>query len=200
MRRSAIFVLSDLDPNHVSRAELEGGLDSVRMSPGDTGQVELIVRRPAESEREILDAAELDVDVGLVGDNWSTRGSRSTADGSAHPDLQITLMNARAASLIAGQDDRRALAGDQLFVDLDLSRENLPAGTRLMVGSATIEITDEPHLGCGKFAARFGVDALKFVNSEVGRELNLRGVNAKVVAGGSVRPGDPVQKTPSPAK
>lgn len=189
--------MNELDATHVDRAALESGLDEVRRSPGDNGRIELIVRRPSEGEREILTDAELDAAVGLRGDNWKERGSRATDDGSAHPDLQITLMNARAASLIAGQDDRRPLAGDQLFVDLDLSRTNIPPGTRLKLGSAMVEITDEPHLGCGKFAARFGVDALKFVNSEVGRELNLRGVNAKVVAGGVVRSGDSIRKAES---
>jgi MOSC domain-containing protein YiiM len=108
--------------------------------------------------------------------------------------MQLTLMNARSASLIAGQPERRQLAGDQFFVDLDLSVQNLPPGTRLKLGEATIEITAIPHRGCGKFSSRFGVDALKFVNSEVGRALNLRGVNARIVEGGVVRPGDPIVK------
>jgi MOSC domain-containing protein YiiM len=106
--------------------------------------------------------------------------------------MQITLMNARVASLVAADPGRRQLAGDQLFVDFDLSVANLPPGTRLTIGSATLEVSEQPHLGCGKFAARFGVDALKFVNSPVGRELNLRGLNARVVIGGPIRPGDPI--------
>ncbi|HEX6715065.1 MAG TPA: hypothetical protein VF066_16865 [Thermoleophilaceae bacterium] len=136
----------------------------------------------------------LDTEHGLVGDNWLTRGSSSTEDGSANPLMQLTLMNVRSASLIAGGPERRQLAGDQFFVDLDLSLENLPAGTRLKLGEATIEITEIPHRGCGKFSSRFGVDALKFVNSKVGRELNLRGVNARIVEGGTVRPGDAIAK------
>jgi MOSC domain-containing protein YiiM len=123
------------------------------------------------------------------------RGSKSTADGSAHPDMQLTLMNVRSATLIAGAPERRQLAGDQFFVDLDLSVENIPPGSRLKLGDATVEITEIPHRGCGKFSARFGVDALKFVNSEVGRELNLRGVNAKIIDGGVVRRGDAISKT-----
>ena len=177
---------------HLDLAALEAGLDHIRRSPVGQGTVELIVRRPAENEREVLAEAELDPVEGLVGDNWLTRGSRATDDGSAHPDLQITLMNARAAALVAGDPERRLLAGDQLFVDLDLSSASLPPGTRLVLGEATIEVTDKPHLGCGKFAARFGVDALKFVNSPVGRELNLRGINAGVIAGGLVRRGDAI--------
>jgi hypothetical protein len=181
---------------HLPLTELEAGLDDVRRSPKDGGRVELIVRRPAVGERELLEEATLDTSDGLVGDTWRTRGSRQTEDGSAHPEMQLTLMNARAAALVAGEDDRRPLAGDQLFVDLDLSVDNLPPGTRLAAGSAVIEVTGVPHRGCGKFASRFGVDALRFVNSAVGRELNLRGVNAKVVAGGVVRRGEPVQKLP----
>jgi hypothetical protein len=175
-------------------ATLEARVDHVRESPADEGRIELIVRRPAVEERELVEEARLDPAEGLVGDNWLARGSRATADGSAHPDLQLTLMNVRAAGLVAGADERRQLAGDQLFVDLDLSYGNLPPGTRLRAGSALIEVTAEPHRGCGKFAARFGVDALKFVNSAVGRELNLRGINARVVAGGGVRRGDPISK------
>jgi hypothetical protein len=143
-------------------ATLEGGLDGVRRSPKDRGRVELIVRRPAENEREALAEATLDTDDGLVGDSWRRRGSAANGDS---PDRrrQLTLMNARAAALVAGDADRWQLAGDQLYVDLDLSCENLPPGTRLAAGSAIIEVTDLPHRGCGKFASRFGVDALKFV-------------------------------------
>ena len=182
--------------DHVELAALEAGLEHIRRSPKEHGRVELIVRRPAENEREVLAEAMLDTAEGLVGDTWSTRGSRTTEDGSAHPDMQLTLMNARVAELVAGRADRWQLAGDQLFVDLDLSIANLPPGTRLEVGCAVIEVTDQPHRGCGKFSSRFGVDALRFVNSEVGRELNLRGVNAKAVVSGVVRPGNPILRSP----
>jgi MOSC domain-containing protein YiiM len=168
---------------HLDRATLEAGLPRVRQSPQDRGTVELIVRRPAIVERERVAEALLSTIEGLVGDNWSKRPD-------PHTDLQLTLMNARAAALVAGHPDRWQLAGDQLYVELDLSDENIPPGTRLLIGSAVIEISEEPHTGCGKFSARFGVDALKFVNSEVGRELHLRGVNAKVIADGVVRSGD----------
>jgi hypothetical protein len=179
---------------HLDRATLEAGLDEVRRAPKDNGRVELIVCRPAVEQRAVLTEGTLDKEQGLLGDCWRTRGSSSTADGSANSDAQLTLMNARSAALIAVEPERRQLAGDQLFVDLDLSVDNLPPGSRLCVGEATIEITALPHRGCGKFQARFGIDALKFVNSPVGRELNLRGVNARVVAGGIVRPGDAVSK------
>jgi hypothetical protein len=179
---------------HFDRATLEAGLDEIRNSPKDAGRVELICRRPETEQREVLDEAVLDAGRGLLGDNWSTRGSSSTEDGSSNPLMQLTLMNARSAVLIAGEPQRRQLAGDQFFVDFDLSVVNIPPGTCLKLGEATIEITEIPHRGCGKFSSRFGVDALKFVNSGVGRELNLRGVNARIVDGGVVRVGDPIVK------
>jgi hypothetical protein len=173
--------------------QLEAGLDDVRAAPAGEGRVELIVRRPEVDAREIVEEATLDADGGLVGDNWDVKPSLKT--GAPNPEAQITVMNARVTALVAGEDrERWALAGDQLFVDLDLSYRNLPPGTRLQVGEAVIEVTDEPHRGCGKFSSRFGVDALKFVNSAVGRELNMRGINTTIVSGGVVRTGDPVVK------
>ncbi len=185
-----------MTPEHRTIASLQAGLDEIRRSPADDGRVVLIVRRPAQDVREVLAEAELDPDHGLVGDTWRARGSTSTPDGSAHPDAQLTLMNARVVAQLAGQPDRRQLAGDQLYVDLDLSRVSLPPHSRLAVGTAVIEITDKPHTGCHKFAARFGPDALRFVNSPVGRELRLRGVNAKVVVPGTVRTDDSIRKLP----
>lgn len=182
---------------HLEFAALEKALPEIRRAPSDGGRLELIVRRPAENEREVLGHGSLDRVVGLVGDTWPARGNSSTADGSPHPGRQLTLMNARVAALLARRDDRWQLAGDQLYVDLDLSGDNLPPGTRLSIGSAVIEVTDQPHRGCKKFAARFGQDALRFVNSEIGRALNLRGVNAKVVVGGVVRAGDVIRKSTS---
>jgi hypothetical protein len=171
--------------------ELVAGLDVVRAAPADVGRVELIVRRPAEDEREALDEAEIDLVEGVVGDTWRARGS-SSRRGSANLKAQVTVMSARAAQLVAGTPDRWALAGDQLYVDLDLSIDNLPPGTRLSVGSAVLEVSDLPHRGCSKFSARFGLDALRFVNSPDGRRLNLRGLNTRVTMGGVVRLGDPV--------
>lgn len=180
--------------DHLTTDLLEAGLDEIRRSPADVGRVELIVRRPAVDEREELDEAVLDPDHGVVGDTWRERSSGRTPDGSAHPDMQLNVMNARAAALVAGDASRRPLAGDQLYLDIDLSERNLPPGTQLALGSAVIEITEQPHTGCAKFAARFGREALRFVNSPVGKELRLRGANAKVVVGGTVRPGDEVRK------
>jgi hypothetical protein len=182
---------------HPTASTLEGGLTDVRRSPSDHGRVDLIVRRPAENAREVLGEARLDRAEGLVGDTWGARPSNLTRDRSPHPDLQLTLMNCRVAALVAGGDERRQLAGDQLYVDLDLSEANLPPGTRLALGSAVIEVSDKPHRGCRKFAERFGQEALKFVNSPVGRELRLRGLNARVVVTGTVRVGDAISKQPA---
>ena len=179
---------------HRSADELTAGLDEILRSPAAEGTIELIVRRPAEDEREVREDGVLDLEEGLVGDIWRARGSSRRPDGSANPDAQLTLMNARAAELVAGSRERWPLAGDQLFVDLDLSVENLPAGTRLGVGRAVVEVTAEPHTGCAKFSARFGTEAIRFVNRSPGRELRLRGVNTRVVTPGAVRVGDAITK------
>ena len=182
-------------PGPVTTIELENQLDWLRASPGEFGRVELIVRRPGMDEREVLDEGELDVELGLVGDSWSIRPSSSSPDGRAHPERQLTLMNSRMAQLVSRSPERMALAGDQLYVDFDLSVDNAPSGTRLSIGSAVVELTAAPHLGCEKFVARFGQEAMRFVNSPLGRQLRLRGANAKVVMAGTVRVGDVVEKS-----
>ncbi|MGF1647640.1 MAG: MOSC domain-containing protein [Kineosporiaceae bacterium] len=183
---------------HRPRAELEDGLPRVLAAPRDHGSLCLVVRRPRVDERELLDAGELSLTEGLVGDTWRDRPSSRTPDRSPHPDMQLNIMGARYAALLAGGDDRAAwaLAGDQLYVDLDLSHASLPPGSRLAIGAeAVIEVTDQPHRGCAKFADRFGRDAHHHVQSPVAMALRLRGLNARVVSPGTVRPGDRIAVT-----
>jgi hypothetical protein len=179
---------------HLTMEELEAGLEEICRSPKDEGVLRLIVRRPQTDEREVLEEGELHTAEGLLGDSWRKRGSSRTADGSSHPEMQLNIMNARVIALVAQDKDRWPLAGDQLFIDMDLSAENLPAGTRLAVGPAIIEVTALPHTGCKKFVARFGLDAMKFVNSPLGKQLHLRGINARVVQPGLIRVGYVVKK------
>ena len=174
--------------------QLEAALDLLRQAPKDEGILQLIVCRPATDQREVLDEAELDPAGGLLGDNWSVRGSSRTPDGSPHPEMQINIMNARVTALVAQDKERWPLAGDQLYIDMDLSKENLPAGSRFTLGSAVLEVSALPHTGCHKFVSRFGLDAMKFVNSRIGKELCLRGINAKVVQAGVVKTGDTARK------
>ena len=166
---------------------LQAGLPHILDSPSDLGTVELVVRRPAEGEREVLNEGTVDFP-GLVGD-------RQTLRQDTHAGTEITIMNARVVDLVAGGDRARwALAGDQLYVDFDLRHENLPPGTRLQVGSATLEVSELPHTGCAKFTARFGSAATQFINGKPHRDLRLRGMNARVITPGTVRPGDTIQK------
>lgn len=178
------------------KESLEAALDLVRQSPVGSGVIDMIVRRPAVGIREVLEKCELTVADGLVGDSWPTRWSGRERDRQQHLAMQITLMNSRVINVIAdGDRNRWALAGDQLFVDFDLSKENLPEGTELAVGDAVLAVTAEPHLGCSKFRERFGREAVLFVNSELGRQLNLRGVNARVVRSGVVTTGGVISKS-----
>ena len=179
---------------HLTMDELEAAMEDLRNAPKDDGVLQLIVRRPQVDEREVLDEAQLDPAGGLIGDNWVVRGSSKTPDGSPHPEMQINIMNARVTALVAQDPERWPLAGDQLYLDMDLSKANLPAGSRFSLGSAVLEVSPLPHTGCHKFVARFGVDAMKFVNSPVGKELCLRGINAKVVQAGIVKKGDRARK------
>ena len=179
---------------HLSMTELNAGMEYIREAPNDNGILKMIVRRPAADEREVISEAELNLEEGLVGDTWKVRFSRHTPDGSANTKSQITLTNARAIAVLAQNEDRWALAGDQLYVDMNIGEDNLPPGTQLALGSAILEVSDEPHTGCKKFSARFGVEAMKFVNSPEGKQLHLRGINTRVVQPGTIRVGDVVKK------
>lgn len=171
---------------HLTTAEIESGLNHVIESPMDNGILNLIVCRPQENEREVLETGELDVEKGLVGDDWLRE------DGNY--ETQLAIMNSRIIELLAQNNDRWKLAGDQLFIDLNLTDENLPAGTRFAIGSAILEVTSEPHNGCEKFVERFGLDAMRFVNSQIGKQYHLRGIYARVVQPGTIRQGDIVRK------
>ncbi len=180
---------------HRSADDLAGFLPALDDSPRDVGVLRAVVRRPAPGQREVLEVGHLDVTEGLVGDTWAARGSRRTPDGSAHPDMQLNIMSHPLIEFLAQDPDREALAGDQMFLDLDLSHANLPAWSELHIGGpdgAVIVVTDQPHNGCGKFIARFGRDAMAFVNGPEGKPRRLRGLCAKVVRPGPVRPGDEV--------
>jgi hypothetical protein len=179
---------------HLSLEELQQGLEEIRQSPKDRGILKAIVIRPETDARVSLQRCELSPDGGVHGDNWSRGCWMSLPDGRPHPDVQVTIMNARTIALIAKGEARWPLAGDNLLVDLDLSAGNLPPGTRLSVGSALLEITDVPHKGCKKFAERFGVDATRFVNAREGLQLHLRGIYARIVEPGVVAIGDTVAK------
>ncbi len=181
-------------PN-VSAADLFAAIERLDASPKGAGPVELIVRRPDLGERESVASAELTPEDGLVGDNWRSRGSRHTEDGSAEVGRQLTIMNSRAADAFAGGDRSCwSLAGDQLYVDLHLGDDNLPAGTRIRLGDAVVEVSELPHTGCAKFRRRFGPDASRFIGSEQGQRLRVGGINARVVVGGTVRVGDVATK------
>jgi hypothetical protein len=184
----------DIAIRHLTMQELEAALDHLRAAPKNDGVIELIVRRPQVDQREVLDQAELDPIKGLIGDTWSIRPSSKTPDGSPHPEMQINIMNSRVTALVAQEKDRWPLAGDQLYIDMDLGKENLPGGTQIAIGSAILEVSALPHTGCHKFVARFGADAMKFVNSPVGRELCLRGINAKIIKGGVIQVGQTARK------
>lgn len=175
---------------HLDRDQLDAGRDHVLASPTDSGTVEMIVARPAKRERTVLQQGELVVGAGLVGDNYLDRyPDRDEPD----PEAQLNVMNSRSVDLVAdGDRERWSLAGDQLFVDFDITESNTPAGTRLAIGSAVIEVSAKPHTGCAKFTERFGIAAARWVNSKDGSRL--RGINAKVVQAGVVRTGDTVTK------
>ncbi|MBI1176604.1 MOSC domain-containing protein [bacterium] len=177
-----------------AEAELFSRLDYLRAAPKDAGRVHLLVRRPATDQRELPGEVQFTAEDGVVGDRWAKTCSRKLPSGALNPDSQITITGTRLLELLTGDRDCWPLAGDNLMVDLDLSEANLPAGQRLRIGDAVVEVTPHPHLGCAKFSRRFGPDALRFVNSEEGKTLRLRGLHVMVVTGGRVRLDDVVTK------
>ncbi len=194
-KRIRIFTSSQENLKHLSTDELEAGLETALTSPTNQGIVDLIVCRPDIGQRKVLQSAEFSTEVGLVGDNWSKKPYSKSPDGGPHPEMQVTMINSRVLKLItAGDTSRMAVPGDQLVVDFDLSRENIPPGTRLNIGSTIIEVTETPHTGCAQFVGWFGSDAMRFVNSSQGRELCLRGINSKVIQSGTISQGDQITK------
>jgi hypothetical protein len=183
-----------LNVQHLSMEELESGMEHIRQSPKDQGTLNMIVRRPRVDEREILHEGELNTTEGLVGDTWNVRVSVHSPDSLPNANKQITIMNTRTIALLAQSEGQWPLAGDQLYVDMDLSDDNLPPGTQIAIGSAILEVSPDPHTGCQKFSSRFGVEALKFVNSPEGKRLHLRGINTRVIQAGVIRVGDVVRK------
>ncbi|MBZ0320461.1 MAG: MOSC domain-containing protein [Anaerolineae bacterium] len=181
-------------PQHFNMTQIEASLVEQGLSPADNGTVEMIVCRPDHGERLVLEQAEFDLITGLLGDNWQARGNRDMPDGSANPDAQIAIMNSRTIHALTQDRSVWPLAGDQLFLDLDLSADNLPPGQRLAIGSVILEVTALPHNGCGKFNERFGSDATKLVNSREGRAARRRGINTRIVQAGKIRVGDRVTK------
>ena len=183
--------LSPMPDEPESPGPFDDQLPAIQAAPADTGRVELIVRRPAVDERELLAEAVIDREAGLVGDRWAARDREKTP---VYLSSQLTVISTRVLHAIEPDSSRWPLAGDQLYVDLDLSEANLPAGSRLAVGTSVIEVSETPHTGCAKFGARFGSDALRWINSPIGRSHRMRGLNARVVEPGTVRTGDTIRK------
>jgi hypothetical protein len=180
--------------HYLTEAELLNGLDDIRLSPKDQGTLELIVVRPEKNKRVILKECAISAKLGVHGDNWALGCWKTLPDGSPHPEVQVAIMNSRCIALLAQDKSRWSLAGDNLYVDLQLGDNNLGCGQRLQIGSTILEITAQAHAGCKKFAQRYGQDAVRLVNSPLGTQLHLRGVYAKVVEDGVIKVGDTIKK------
>jgi hypothetical protein len=173
------------DPARFQTTEtLEAGLQQIA-APKDRGKVVLLIARGEGGRREILESVRLEPDAGMPGDAWGRRPKRK-------PETSIAVMQSDAAELIANGQPVE-LSGDNLYLALDLSKENLPAGSRLRAGETILEVTPYPHNGCAKFQARFGEEAVRFTARPDLRHRNLRGIYMRVVKGGEVRAGDPIE-------
>ena len=177
-----------------SKAELEAQLPEIQAAPKLRGSLDLIVIRPAVDQRKVLKSAELCLERGLIGDSWITRSSRHTSDKSPWIEMQLNIMSSRVIQAVTGDLKRWPLAGDQLFIDLDLSLENLPIGSQISIGETIIEVTAPPHTACKKFRVRYGDDAFRFINNPATKNMRLRGLNAKIIRGGTIESGSIVHK------
>ncbi len=175
---------------HLDKQELAAGLPEILKSPKDRGPIESITVRPASEQRRTVNSVAISLAGGVEGDHWAQGCWKSTDAGKPHPDVQICMMNSRCIDLIAGDKDNWAPAGDNLFIDMDLTPENLPPGTRIAMGTAILEITDTAHKGCAKFIERYGRDACVFVNVGDGDRYKLRGIYGRVVQDGVLSVGD----------
>lgn len=179
---------------YLTTEQIEAGLSHILASPQDQGTLEAIVIRPEENERELRKLVYLTPECGVEGDRWATSSSLRLADGRPDPRVQVSLMNFRILRMIAGDEDRMCLAGDNLIVDLDLREANVPVGQKLAIGEAVVQVTEVPHTGCKKFANRYGEDATRFINAAERKSLHLRGLYARVLQAGTVQVGDVIRK------
>lgn len=177
---------------HRTMADLKAALPHILAAPKDGGDLRMIVVRPASGQRETPATARLTGAGGVEGDHWSKGCWRTTEAGDPHPDVQICMMSSRTIEAIAGDPENWAPAGDNLFLDLDLTPDNLATGDRLEIGTTLLEITAEPHHGCQSFIDRYGRDACLFVNLGDGKRYALRGRYARVLRDGDITVGDTV--------
>ncbi len=174
---------------HLPMEDLLKRLAALPRAPRDRGEIAALFARPGSNERTPIEKANLTAAGGMPGDRWS-RPREGKPD--PRPDKMLATMQAGVARMIANGQPL-GLFGDNLYLDLDLSAANLPAGTRLRAGGAVLEVTPEPHNGCLKFKARVGADALRLVSRKEDRHRNLRGIYLKVIEDGLVAAGDPVE-------
>ena len=185
----------------VSQDSLKKGLDKPinynQSSPRDNGVVKLLVIRPETHVRTLPNAVVVSVEQGVVGDKWEAECTIKLENGKSNPDLQIAIINTKVIKEIAQSDfdmDRLALAGDNIYADLNLCEENMPVGQQIQIGNTLLEVTPFPHFGCKKFSERYSVEDLKVVNSTAGKPQHLRGIYVKVIKNGSISIGESIKK------